>query len=114
MRARVVKPKWIAGVMCHGYKGAFEMAAPVDSRFAFAATAWAVEDHRFDAVYDAFVEDETVQAFLAEHYFQAGRDIAACLLEAQDRELWRPKRSCAYQHLKTLSGGASVGDEEGW
>ena len=27
VRARVVNPKWIDGVMRHGYKGAFEMAA---------------------------------------------------------------------------------------
>src|SRR5690606_3398255 len=35
VRARVVNPKWIAGVMRHGYKGAFEMAATVDYMFAF-------------------------------------------------------------------------------
>ena len=39
VRARVVNPKWIAGVMRHGYKGAFEIAATVDYLFAFAATA---------------------------------------------------------------------------
>ena len=27
VRARVVNPKWIKGVMRHGYKGGFEMAA---------------------------------------------------------------------------------------
>ena len=27
VRARVVNPKWISGVMRHGYKGAFEIAA---------------------------------------------------------------------------------------
>ena len=37
VRARVVNPKWIAGVMRHGYKGAFEIAATVDYLFAFAA-----------------------------------------------------------------------------
>ena len=50
VRARVVNPKWIAGVMRHGYKGAFEMAATVDYLFAFAATTGAVADHHFDAV----------------------------------------------------------------
>ncbi len=35
VRARVVNPKWIAGVMRHGYKGAFEMAATVDQLFAY-------------------------------------------------------------------------------
>ncbi len=42
VRARVVNPKWIKGVMRHGYKGAFEMAATVDYLFAFAATTGAV------------------------------------------------------------------------
>ncbi|NEP01471.1 MAG: cobaltochelatase subunit CobN, partial [Symploca sp. SIO2E9] len=37
-RSRVVNPKWIAGVMRHGYKGAFEMAATVDYLFAYDAT----------------------------------------------------------------------------
>ena len=48
VRARVVNPKWIAGVMRHGYKGAFEIAATVDYLFAFAATTGAVHDHHFD------------------------------------------------------------------
>ncbi|MCX7595692.1 MAG: cobaltochelatase subunit CobN, partial [Fischerella sp.] len=37
-RSRVVNPKWIAGVMRHGYKGAFEMAATVDYLFAYDVT----------------------------------------------------------------------------
>ena len=50
VRGRVVNPKWIAGVMRHGYKGAFEIAATVDYLFAFAATTGAVRDHHFEAV----------------------------------------------------------------
>ena len=64
-RARVVNPKWIAGVMRHGYKGAFELAATVDYLFAFAATARCVRDHHFDAVFDAYVSDDTVRDFMA-------------------------------------------------
>src|SRR3546814_1561167 len=58
VRARAVNPKWIAGVMRHGYKGAFEMAATVDYLFAFAATTRAVADHHFDAVYAAYLEED--------------------------------------------------------
>ena len=43
VRGRAANPKWIAGVMRHGYKGAFEIAATVDYLFAFAATARVVE-----------------------------------------------------------------------
>ena len=39
VRGRVVNPKWIYGVMRHGYKGGFELAATVDYLFAFAATS---------------------------------------------------------------------------
>src|SRR3546814_3398305 len=60
VRARVVNPKWIAGVMRHGYKGAFEMAATVDYLFAFAATARCVASHHFDAVFDAYLGDEEI------------------------------------------------------
>lgn len=66
VRARVVNPKWIAGVMRHGYKGAFEIAATVDYMFAFAATTGAVRDHHFEAAYRAFIADEKVLDFLRE------------------------------------------------
>ncbi len=61
VRGRVVNPKWIAGVMRHGYKGAFEMAATVDYMFAFAATTGAVADHHFDLVYQAYLADPAVR-----------------------------------------------------
>ena len=58
VRGRAANPKWIAGVMRHGYKGAFEIAATVDYLFAFAATARVVGDHHFDALFDAYLGDE--------------------------------------------------------
>ncbi|MBP5858724.1 cobaltochelatase subunit CobN [Marivibrio halodurans] len=105
VRARVVNPKWIAGVRRHGYKGAFEMAATVDYLFAFAATAKAVKDHHFDAVYDAYLDDAAVRDFLADANPDALRDIAARLLEAQDRGLWRPRRNDTADRLQALMRG---------
>ena len=67
MRGRVVNPKWIAGVMRHGYKGAFEIAATVDYLFAFAATTGAVEEPPFRSLFEAYLEDERVRDFIAEH-----------------------------------------------
>jgi cobaltochelatase CobN len=67
VRSRVVNPKWIAGVMRHGYKGGFEIAATVDYLFAFAATTGAVKPHHFDLAYDAFIADDTVRGFLADN-----------------------------------------------
>jgi cobaltochelatase CobN len=104
VRARVTNPKWIAGVMRHGYKGAFEIAASVDYLFAFAATTHAVKDHHFDAVHSAFIEDEAVRAFMAEANPAALRETAARLAEALDRGLWKPKSNSAGMMLAELQG----------
>ncbi|WP_340117623.1 cobaltochelatase subunit CobN [Pelagibius sp. 7325] len=102
VRARVVNPKWIAGVMRHGYKGAFEMAATVDYLFAFAATTRAVADHHFDAVYAAYLEDESVRDFLERHNPSALKEIAERLSEAQERGLWRPRSNSAAAELNAM------------
>ena len=95
VRARVTNPKWIAGVMRHGYKGAAEIAASVDYLFAFAATTHAVRDHHFDLVYAAFLEDEAVRSFMAEVNPDALRETAARLGEALGRGLWKPRSNSA-------------------
>ena len=103
VRARVVNPKWIRGVMRHGYKGAFEMAATVDYLFAFAATARAVGDHHFDAVFEAYLEDREVRTFLEENNPAALREIAQRLNEAIERRLWRPRSNSAPVRLAELA-----------
>jgi cobaltochelatase CobN len=103
VRARVVNPKWIQGVMRHGYKGAFEMAATVDYLFAFAATARCVADHHFDAVYDAYIGDDRVRDFIAANNPAALKEMSERLLEAQDRGLWRSATNSAAEVLRALA-----------
>ncbi|WP_062205732.1 cobaltochelatase subunit CobN [Aureimonas sp. AU12] len=95
VRARVVNPKWIAGVMRHGYKGAFEIAATVDYLFAFAATTDAVASHHFDLVHAAFVEDEAVAGFMRDNNPAAFAEMQAKLDEAVRRGLWHPRSNSA-------------------
>jgi cobaltochelatase CobN len=102
VRARVVNPKWIRGVMRHGYKGAFEMAATVDYLFAFAATARVVGDRHFDAVFDAYIRDDDVRGFLEAHNPAALRDMSARLLEAESRGLWQPRANSTHGILQGL------------
>jgi len=104
VRARVTNPKWIAGVMRHGYKGAFEIAASVDYLFGFAATTHAVRDHHFDAVHAAFIEDEMVRAFMADANPAALRETAARLAEALERGMWKPRSNSAGVLLAELAG----------
>jgi cobaltochelatase CobN len=105
VRGRAANPKWLRGVMRHGYKGAFEIAATVDYLFAFAATSGEVEDHHFDALFDAYLGDETVRGFLAEANPAALREIAERFREAVARGLWRPRRNSAGTLLDELAPG---------
>ncbi|MBP2238324.1 cobaltochelatase CobN [Sinorhizobium kostiense] len=103
VRARVVNPKWIDGVMRHGYKGAFEIAATVDYMFAFAATTGAVRDHHFEAAYRAYIADEKVLEFLREKNPAALAEMSERLLEAIDRGLWNPRSNSARFDLSGLA-----------
>jgi len=103
VRGRAINPKWIAGCMRHGYKGAFEMAATLDYLFAFAATTHAVGDHHFDALYDAYIADEAVRDFIADANEPALAEMADRFLEAMDRGLWSPRANSAYERLAALA-----------
>jgi cobaltochelatase CobN len=103
VRGRAANPRWIAGVMRHGYKGAAEIAATVDYLYAFAATARAVDDAHFEALYDAYLADDRVRGFMAEHNPAALAETSRRFLEAIDRELWRPRRNSAREALAQWS-----------
>jgi cobaltochelatase CobN len=99
VRGRAANPRWIAGVMRHGHKGAAEIAATVDYLFAFAATARAVDDTHFDALYDAYLGDEAVRGFIEHANPAALGEIRARFAEAIERGLWRPKRNSTRETL---------------
>ena len=105
VRARVVNPKWIEAMQRHGYKGGFEMAATLDYLFAFAATTGMVENHHFDAVHAAFMEDESVLQFLEQKNPDALREMAERFLEAEERGLWRPRSNSALSTLRAMAEG---------
>ncbi|MBW4538826.1 MAG: cobaltochelatase subunit CobN [Myxacorys chilensis ATA2-1-KO14] len=102
-RSRVVNPKWIAGVMRHGYKGAFEMAATVDYLFAYDATTQCVEDYMYQGVAEAYVFDSTVQAFVQQKNPWALRDMSERLLEANQRGLWQHVDQQTLDHLRAIA-----------
>jgi cobaltochelatase CobN len=95
VRGRAANPKWIAGVMRHGYKGAFEIAATVDYLFGFAASTDAVANHHFDQLFAAYLEDEHVREFLRKANPAALRETAARFAEAIRRGLWTPRSNRA-------------------
>ncbi|MBD1874910.1 cobaltochelatase subunit CobN [Nodosilinea sp. FACHB-131] len=105
-RSRVVNPKWIEGVMRHGYKGAFEMAATVDYLFAYDATAHCVADHMYEGVAQAYLLDPAVQAFVQTSNPWALRDMAERLLEANQRGLWATAKADMLDGLRQIANQA--------
>jgi cobaltochelatase CobN len=102
VRARVVNPKWIAGVMRHGYKGAFEMAATLDYMFAFSATTGAVKSHHFELAHQAYIANDAVRNFMEQSNPAALREMAARFLEAMERGLWTPRSNSAKFDLERI------------
>ena len=111
-RSRVVNPKWMEGVMRHGYKGAFEMAATVDYLFAYDATAQCVEDYMYEGIAKTYLFDETVQTFLQNKNPWAMRDIAERLLEANQRGMWNNAPTQMLAELRTIVHQAEAVVEE--
>ena len=99
IRGRASNPKWISGVMRHGYKGAFEMAATLDYLFAFAATTRQVEDHHFDALFDGWMAEVPVAEFIQKHNPAAWDEMLKRFQEAVDRGLWHPRRNMTRETL---------------
>ena len=64
VRARAADPRWVAGMMRHGFRGAAEIAATADNLGAFAHLARAVPPHLFDLYHDATLARPEVVAFM--------------------------------------------------
>lgn len=100
LRGRAANPRWISAMMRHGYRGAAELAASVDTLFAFAATTDAVRPAHFDLLFEAYVEDPAVWDFLTHANPAASRHILARLGEALDRGLWQSRRNSTVEALR--------------
>ncbi|NJR54214.1 MAG: cobaltochelatase subunit CobN [Acaryochloris sp. CRU_2_0] len=101
-RSRVINPKWIAGVMRHGYKGAFEMAATLDYLFAYDATTHCVADHMYQGIATSYLFDPNVQDFIQTKNPWVLRDMAERLLEAHQRGLWQQVDETTLTQLRSL------------
>jgi cobaltochelatase CobN len=93
LRARATNPRWIAGQMRHGHRGAAEIAETLDNLFAYAALTDAVESRQFDLYFDATLGDENVRDFLVAANPLAARGMAEKFDEARRRGLWVSRRN---------------------
>jgi cobaltochelatase CobN len=110
--ARIVRgrvdPRFIAGQMRHGPRGAAEFAETVDRLVAFAETTDAVAGALFDLLHDAYVADPAVRTFLLGENPQAAAAIAQRLDAARRRGLWHPRRNDIDAGLAALRAEAAA------
>jgi cobaltochelatase CobN len=104
-RSRVVNPRWLAGVMRHGYKGAVEMAATVDYLFGYDATAEVLDDWMYQKLAETYLFDDAVRDFLRRSNPWAERAMIERLLEAAARGLWEEPDPDTLKRLQELHGG---------
>ncbi len=102
MRTRVLNPKWLEGVMNHGYKGAFEMGASIDYLFAYDASTRKVPNWCYSAICKNWLENQTIKEFLLIKNPWVLRDISERLLEASNRGLWTNIKESEKKLLKEI------------
>ncbi|MFT3729848.1 MAG: cobaltochelatase subunit CobN [Hyphomicrobium sp.] len=100
IHGRAANTRWIEGQMRHGFRGGAEMAQSIDAVFAFAATAHAVDNGGFERLYEAYLGDPAVAAFLARENPAAIEAMRRRFEEAIARGLWQPRRN----DLSAMSG----------
>jgi cobaltochelatase CobN len=93
VRARAINPHFIAGQMRHGPRGAAELAETVDRLIGFAQTTDAVTSGLIDLIFEAYVADPDVRAFLLRENPAAAGAIVECLDNARRRGWWHPRRN---------------------
>ncbi|MDX8532224.1 cobaltochelatase subunit CobN [Mesorhizobium sp. VK25A] len=108
VRARAVNPRFIAGQMRHGPRGASEFAETVDRLVGFAETTHAISGALIEAVHDAYLGDAEVRAFLLRENPVAAKVIAERFLAARRRGLWHPLRNSIDDDLAALIAEAQA------
>jgi cobaltochelatase CobN len=108
VRGRAVNPRYVAGQMRHGPRGAAALAETIDHLLGFAIASDAVGSELFDLLHEAYVADPAVRDFLLRENPRAARAIADHLEAARRRGYWHPRRNDIEPSLAALRQGASA------
>ncbi len=90
-RSESINPKYIHGMMNHGYKGAADMANMVAHSYQWDATSAVMDDWMYEKYAEKYAFDKTVQDWMKQVNPWALQRITETLLEADKRNLWNAK-----------------------
>lgn len=99
IHGRAANPRWIAGQMRHGHRGAAEICEAVANLCAFATLSNAVDVGHFDRLFDATFGDDRVRDFLIDANPAAVRDALLRLRKVIDRGAWALRRNSVAARL---------------
>lgn len=90
-RSESINPKFIEGLMQHGYKGAADMANMLAHSFQWDATSAVMEDWMYEKYAEKYTFDKKVQEWLRDVNPWALERMTEILLEAEQRGMWQAK-----------------------
>lgn len=88
VRSKILNPKWLEGLKRHGFKGAQEISAALDSLFGWDATAEVAEDWMYQGVAERFLFDEQTRQWMETVNRWSVHSVSERLLEAHQRGMW--------------------------
>jgi magnesium chelatase subunit H len=89
-RTRTLNPRWVEGMLSHGYQGVREVEARVTNHLGWSATAAAVPGWIYRDIGSTYLLDPEMRRRMAELNPDAALGVARRLLEATDRGYWSP------------------------
>jgi magnesium chelatase subunit H len=89
-RTRMLNPKWYEGMLDHGYEGVRQIEAHLTNTMGWSATTGQVQPWVYAQLTQTFVLDDAMRDRLAKLNPKASAKLAGRLLEASERNYWKP------------------------
>ncbi len=87
-RSKILNPKWVDGLKCHGFKGAEEISNMAEYVFAWSATSDIIDPWMFRSIAETFLLDGENSEWFRDANPYAMYETASWLLEAIGRGMW--------------------------
>lgn len=92
-RSESMNPKFIEGLMKHGYKGATDLANRLSISYQWDATSGVMDDYMYEQFAEKYALDPKMQQWMKKVNPWALQSIAETLLEAEQRKMWNADES---------------------
>ncbi len=103
-RTRTLNPKWVEGMLEHGYEGVRQIEVHVTNTLGWSATTGEVQPWVYQQITRTFILDPQMRERLAKLNPAASAKVANRLIEASERRYWQPDE-------ETLAALRSAGEE---